>query len=390
VSLPSTSPDDGSTDTQHGAARGDALLIGAGIAGLTTAVALRRAGFAPKVVERRSELPRGGGAILMWSNALNAFASLGLADAVAAIGTPIERTEFRSWSGEVLSSLPIGDLSRKAGAPSLVVHRESLLELLAVAVGHENITFGRRCKSIEERGSEAIVTLDDGSVHTTRLLVGADGIDSAVRKLVLDDGPPRETGHLAWGGSTAIEQDTLALGVSSVTHGRGARIWFAPCRNGEVAWIAMASEHLLSRATTDGDHRARVAQLFVDAHRPISPLIASTPAERMFETRIRYRSPSDTWGRGPITLVGDAAHACTPDLAQSACQAVEDGIAAALRWYEAQRANRTRRVINLSRIAVAQGAEENPFLCWLRDRATPLLLQSVVQRQIWDLLSHRA
>ncbi|MEW6272326.1 MAG: NAD(P)/FAD-dependent oxidoreductase [Thermodesulfobacteriota bacterium] len=382
--------------------RADSLVVGAGIAGLATAVALQRSGFRPAVLERRSALPRGGGAILMWSNALNAFASLGLSDAVTAIGTPIEHTEFRSWSGELLSTLPIGDLSRKAGAPSLVVHREVLLELLAAAVGHENIFFSTACTAIDERGGDVVVTSSDGARISTRLLIGADGVDSTVRALVLHDGESRPTAHRAWGGSAPLQVEAPPLGVSCVTHGRGARIWFAPCRNGEVAWIAMASEKRVASSDPGESRAARVGRLFADAHAPIPAVIASTPEPRMFETRIRYRSPSDLWGRGPITLVGDAAHACTPDLAQAACQAIEDAatlarvfassdsVEGALRLYETRREARTRRVTNLSRIALAQGAEDDPLLCWLRDRATNLLTHTLVQRQIWDLLSHRA
>jgi 2-polyprenyl-6-methoxyphenol hydroxylase-like FAD-dependent oxidoreductase len=398
ATAPPGSPPGGS---RLGPAPADAIVVGAGIAGLTVAVALHRLGIRAKVVERRPALPRGGGAILLWSNALNAFSLLGLSDAVTAIGTVIDRTEFRSWSGEVLSSLPIGDLSRKAGAPSLVVHRETLLDLLAAAVGDESILFGRRCTAIVDQGSEVLVTLDDGESLVTPLLVGADGIESTVRRAIVGDDEPRSTDHRAWGGSAPIRQDALALGVSSVTHGHGARIWFAPCRNGEVAWIAMASERLLERSPSTQGRRDRVARLFAEAHDPIPAIIDGTPEARMFETPIRYRPASEVWGRGRITLLGDAAHACTPDLAQAACQAIEDAatlarcladagdVEPALRRYEARRTGRTRRVVNLSRIALAQGAEENPLLCWLRDRATDVLVRTVARRQIWELLSYR-
>lgn len=378
--------------------------MGGGIAGLSAAIALQRAGIDAQVFERRDSLRRGRGAILLWSNALNAYGRLGLGEAVAAAGTILEHTEFRAWDGRPLSTLPIGAMSRRAGAPSIAIHRERLLDVLAAGVGEEKIRFGRAAAGLEEAGAEIRLSFEGQAdpVHG-RILIGADGLNSRIRDHLIGDGPPRWGGHRAWGGTGALPlRGDAPVGTSTVTHGRGARIWYAPTKFGDCVWIAIVGDRLLP----SGGERLGPEPLFrafAGAHSPIPEILRSTPASEMFETRIRHRPTAERWGRGPMTLLGDAAHPMPPDLAQAAGQAAEDAAtlmrslqahsddwSTALRAYERERLRRRANVANLSRLALLQGGEDSALLCALRDLGTDILLRTVARRQLWDLLGHRS
>jgi len=371
-------------------------VAGGGVGGLAAAVALRRSGFGVTVFERRTEPWRDAGVLILWSNGLNALGELGLADAVARRGVTVQRLVFRSWSGRELVDLDIAAMSARAGAPSVVIHRRDLLAVLRDAA---RCRAGKRVTGVHDDGHGVAIDLEDGETFRADALVASDGMDSVVRRQLVGDGAPRDAHQRAWVGTATLEHPDLQPGETTVTHGHGARFCIASVRGPVVTWLASVNESRLHETGADGARALR--RVFADVHEPIGAILDATPAEETFHTRIRYRAPVDGWGRGRVTLLGDAAHPCTPDLAQGACQALEDAVALAreltrdrdvaraLRAYEQRRIRHANRVANISWIVQAQGAEESSLFGLARDLGTEFFLRHVAAREIDHLLNHR-
>jgi 2-polyprenyl-6-methoxyphenol hydroxylase-like FAD-dependent oxidoreductase len=337
---------------------------------------------------------------MLWSNALNALAQLDLADAVVRAGVPIDCTEFRSWSGRLLAWLPVGEMGRRAGAPSILISRDALLAILAGHVGADALALDHPCTGFAQGPDGVEISFTGGRRIQASMLVGADGLGSVVRAQLRGDEAPRDTEMWAGGGTATLDRDVLPRGVCCSTIGRGARFCIAACGEGEVFWVATVNQRRKGRPL-DMDDRDDLRRCFGDCHAPVPEIIAATPEETMFGTRVRDRAPMSSWGRGRITLLGDAAHPCTPDLGQGACQAIESAVVlgralaarndpeAGLRRYEDARREHAALVTNLSWIATTQSMRDDPVFCLARDLLTDVFLTRIATREIWKLMSHR-
>jgi 2-polyprenyl-6-methoxyphenol hydroxylase-like FAD-dependent oxidoreductase len=371
----------------------DVAIAGGGVGGLAAAVALGRAGKRVVVFERRTPPLRDAGVLILWSNGVNALRDLGVDAPVIECGVAVRKLVFRSWAGRALAEVDIGELSDRAGAPSVVIHRRDLLAALRAAAPCE---FGLSVRGFDDDADGVTIHLDDGSAVRADALVASDGMDSRIRARLVADGAPRQAYQRAWVGTADIDADELEEGVTTVTHGRGARFCIASYRRGTVTWLASVNDSRL----VDGRGAAGLRDVFRDAHAPIPAILEATPSSTTFETPIRYRAPVDRWGSGRVSLLGDAAHPCTPDLAQGACQALEDAVVLgrtvtqhadvrdALREYERTRLRHANRVANISWIVQAQGSEESSLYALARDFSTALFLR-MASREIEFLLSHR-
>lgn len=363
----------------------DVAIVGGGIAGLTTALALQRIGLRPRVFEKATELRSGKGGLLLWSNAVRVLDQLGVGERVIASGFPVRSTEFRTPARELLGKLPIDEMSAEAGAPTVFIHRATLMQILVEALADGTVAFDHECTGFSERADAVALALSGGRSAQARIVVGADGAGSTMLAHVVEKVPSTDAGVQAWGGTATLDRDALPPGVTYVTIGRGKRFCFAPCGEGRAFWFAAVNDLL-------GSHE--LAAHFAEFHDPIPRIIDATTTDEMFQTRIRYRPPAETWGSGRVTLLGDAIHPTTPDLAQGACQAIESAqvLAAALqhdgdhetalRTYERTRQQRTKRVAYLSWIATTQSMRSDPLFCLVRDAATEVFLRWVARREL--------
>lgn len=376
-----------------------AIIVGGGVSALATALALHRKDIESDVFEQSSVLRATGGALLLWSNAVRALRALGVEDAVMAVGARVERIEFRTSNGALLTTLRVGDLSRAADAPSLIVPRAELITILARALPPSAIHVDARFSGYAMREDGRVVaTFADGAERTADVLVGADGLHSTVRTRLRGHEPFRETEQVAFVGVTDAP-GALELGIPIATVGAGLRFWAGPLRGGGVYWYATVRE--FDGVSRDPNLAKRqLLDLFDGWHYPIEELIDSTVNDQLTRTVIVDCRPVERWGAGPVTLVGDAAHPCTPDLGQGACQALESAVslaallaerdvaaAEALRSYERQRMRRTARVTELSFVTAMQSAVRQPVACLLRDLGIKTLLARVAEPELRWLLT---
>ncbi|MFI1649965.1 FAD-dependent oxidoreductase [Streptomyces avidinii] len=315
------------------------MVVGAGVGGLATAVGLRRAGWEVTVLERRTAPERYGTAFGIHPTAQGALDRLGLGDALRARAVPYRGARIRRPDGRVLAALPLERIERRAGRPELLVSRPHLIDALLAGLdrlGGVRIAYGQR--------------LADPAALGADLIVGADGINSVVRDAYFGGASgPRPIGTVAWIGIAGFE-----TGLYGETWGAGRFFGMTPVEAGRTNWYATVPE-----ATT----AQQVREAFADWHDPIPRVLAGTdPATWIrYEMRHLYPALRTFVADGRIALVGDAAHAMTPNLGQGACTALLDaealtravsaagpaghaGLPGALRAYDIERRRSAQRV----------------------------------------------
>ena len=374
------------------------IVVGGGIGGLTTAIALRRAGLEATVFERAGELREIGAGISLWANAMKALKKLGLYDAVRTVGRPLRPGgELRSSTGEVFHEVSAAAMEEGFGDVSVAVHRADLQEVLLGALEpRDAVRLGIDFRGFEQDGDGIVACFADGREERGDLLVGADGLRSTVRARLLGDGPPRYAGYTAWRGVVELEDDPVPGRAGFEAWGRGGRFGLVKLGRGRVYWFATknAPEGEEEAAGRKGELLAR----FGGWHEPIPAVINATGESDIHYDGVYYREPVKRWGEGRVTLLGDAAHPMTPDLGQGACQAIEDAVAlaaclakegpveTALKLYEARRADRTAYVVRQSRRLGRLGQLESPLACGLRDAVLKALPRRLLKsRQLKDL-----
>jgi salicylate hydroxylase len=347
-------------------------IIGAGLGGLATALFLRQAGLNPIVYEHANELREVGAGIVVSPNMVRPLHKLGLADKLAAFAVRLEAAwEFRRWKdGQVLSVQPMGqECVRLYGADCYVAHRADLLTLLLQPLPRDLLRLDHRCVGVEQDDSEAQLTFVNRNgarmTATADVVIGADGIHSAVRRLVAPTENARFSGLCAFRCLVPAEHaPEMALRpVQTLWLGPGRHFVHYPISAGRtinVVAIVPAGAWRTESWTADGEIADLLTE-FKGWDERLRQLIASASSTKRWA--LYDRAPLERWTRGRVTLLGDAAHAMLPFFAQGAAQAIEDAAvlsaclgtadrssaALALQRYEAIRRPRASQVQVMSR-----------------------------------------
>jgi len=302
------------------------VIIGAGIGGLSTGIALRQAGYRVKVFERTRELRPAGAGISLWSNGVKVLNQLGLGERLAALGGQMDWMEYRTHTGELLNSIDLQPLIQQVGQRPYPVSRTDLQQMLRDAFGPEDLELGVQCVGVEEREGEAIAHLNDGRAVAADLIIGADGVHSTVREYVVGKPvEPRYADYVNWNGLVPFSED-LPSGNSWVIYvGDNKRASMMPV-GGDRFYFFFGAPMAQGTTVAPADRREELANLFQGWAEPVQNLIKHLNPLETNRLEIGDLDPLDRLVRGRIALLGDAGHATTPTLGQGACQALEDAV----------------------------------------------------------------
>jgi 2-polyprenyl-6-methoxyphenol hydroxylase-like FAD-dependent oxidoreductase len=352
-----------------------ALVVGAGIGGLSAAIALRRAGWSVRIFERAATPRELGFGLLVAPNAVAALRQLGAADDVIARGAAPARAEVRRPDGTVLKRADFPP-PEALGGPMVVALRQALHGVLLDAVGLDAIELGYEAASFTASETRVVLRLAHGQEVEGDLLVGADGAGSVIRRVLHpSEPPPRRSGLVAVRGAVHGVLDQLG-GLSAVYYlGPGIEAAIVRASDTGIYWFLSVAEELAPAGVTDP--AAVVAHLAPRFDRTFSAVTSATSEMRFDE--LVDRDPLPFWGRGPVTLLGDAAHPMLPQTGQGAAQAIVDavrlgaGLAGsssvddALRAYEVERRSRTAALVAQGRRTARIMRMTNPVANRLRD-----------------------
>jgi len=352
------------------------LIAGAGIGGLTAAACLIRAGHDVQIFEQAPQLTEVGAGIQMSANAMHVLNHLGLGEAISAMAVRPEAYVFRLHdTGEVISQFALaGEHLKLHRAPYNQLHRADFQQLLASQV-HERIRLNSRVTGFEEAPAEVRVRLASGETVRGDLLIGADGVKSAVRAQIAGAAQPVYTGDAAWRltiPTAKLPRDFMPP-VMSVWMGPGAHVVCYYLRAGALLNFVglVETDEVSEESWTARFPWEKLKADFAGWHRDIQTIVDLADRDECFRWSLFYRPPISDWSTRRATLLGDSVHATLPYLAQGAAMAIEDGavltraldmadVPEALQIYQRNRVERTTKIV--------EGSSGNRTLFHMRDQ----------------------
>jgi 2-polyprenyl-6-methoxyphenol hydroxylase-like FAD-dependent oxidoreductase len=370
------------------------IIAGAGIGGLTLAIALQRKGIDVTIVEQTPAIRPLGAGLVLAANAVKAFTEIGIEQEVLRAGKALKKLVIKDRRGRVLTSTDSEQISKRYGSvDNFTIHRADLHDVLLKQLQPGSILLGKQCVDFKQNPEGVSLNFQDGTVIDADYVIACDGIHSIFRRKLLPQSEVRYAGYTCWRAVIDKPMPGINMGETSETWGMGSRFGIVPLVNGKIYWFACLNAEANSapmRKYTAED----LLSHFGDFHEPVPSLIKNTRSEQLIWGDIIDLKPLKKFAFDNIVLMGDAAHATTPNMGQGACMAIEDAVVLAnlldthssiqdaFRKFERMRLARTQKVVKgswqLGRIAQL----ENPILAHLRNAAIRATPSSVAEKQI--------
>jgi 6-hydroxynicotinate 3-monooxygenase len=362
-------------------------IVGGGLGGLTAAILLGRAGYDFMVYEQATELARLGAGINLYANTTKIMKALGLLDSMLRVGNKAESWLNREWdSGRIYFSQPEAEWEEEFGAPHMHLHRGDLQSIMSNAVPADRIQFGKQLVGLDEVAGGMRLTFLDGSIADADLVIGADGVNSIVRELLLGVEAPTYSGFVAYRGIFP----TSALGDYKLPSD-GAKFWsddrhpaqedrhlimyYLTKARDEVYFVTGSPDPNWEGQSPVEVGQAEVLKHYEGFHEDVQRVIKACP--QISKWPLLVRKPLPLWSRNRIVLLGDACHPMKPHMGQGAGMAIEDAVVlvrcldasegdykAAFELYTANRIGRTSRVQALSNRNIWMRYPTDPTWCY--------------------------
>lgn len=377
-----------------------AAIIGGGIGGITAAIALDQSGIDFEIFEAAPELKPIGAGIVMASNAMQVFQRLGIERKIKEAGLEIVGAYSVDQSFQLISGLSVKEkVTPRYGIGSYAFHRGRLQQTLLEEIDSAKIHLNKRLLALEQRHDRVTLTFDDGTRTEADIVIGADGIKSSVRKNIFGEVPLRYSGQTCWRGMAnfSLSGDKALNSYEMWGKRKGLRFGFVPTAENEVYYFATLFTEPNGK-DEPGTAKRKLLDLYSVFGRHAVQLIEATPEDKIIRSDISDFVPIKQWWKGRIALLGDAAHATTPNLGQGGCQAVEDAfvIAKCLREYSSPeqafqqyqqiRIEKAVNIVNMSWSLGKMTNIGNPVLQSMRNGLMRLIPESTAIRQLDKIL----
>ena len=365
-------------------------ILGAGIAGLSTATVLEKLGFEYSIYESTKSMEPVGAGLGLGANAIKALKHLGIADEVIAKGEELESFDILDQKGRLITKTDTQRLNQQFGLNNFTIHRARLHEVLLKHIDAQKLHLNKRCISMKSHGNGLELYFDDESTHTADFLIVADGIHSNIRRQLIPNSEPRFAGYTCWRGVLNYPTEGLA---SSETWGKEGRFGIVPLDNDLLYWFACVNAKQNDQMLKAYGAK-EISERFESFHHPIPSIIAATQNHEIIWGDIFDLKPLPKYAFDKALLIGDAAHATTPNMGQGACQALEDAawlktllsnaqdLEEVFRRFEQIRLKRTHWITQQSRSIGKLAQLSNPFLVGLRNGLFRLIPERVNEKQL--------
>lgn len=337
-----------------------AIIIGGGIGGLTTAIALQQKGWHYEVYEAAPEYKAVGAGLLLGANAMKVYQQLGIAKALAPQGGHLEQLYIKDYKGKILQQIDNNLLEQQYGSRSLPIHRATLQ---AALLGYldQPVRTGKKCIAVTETTDGIIARFDDGSEAKGDILIAADGIRSAVREHYIGSKGYRYSGQTCWRTTVNMDLPAAERVITSEVWGRGNGIRASFMHvGGDQVYFWFTRRLPEGTPLTNEESLALIQRELAGFSGHMKEVVARIVPSQLIRSDLYDLAPIRNWHKGRVVLLGDAAHATTPNLGQGASQAIEDAYAladslsrhsdpeTAFRHYVSRRMARAHKIVRIS------------------------------------------
>lgn len=296
-------------------------IIGAGIGGLTTAIALKQKGFEVEVFESTPEFKKVGSGINLATNAMLVYKRLGIYDTIVRNAHISNSMNLRTKNLGFLTAINLTKIEKEFDTKTVAIHRATLHHILIQHLDDVNIHHHKKLKTLKQSNGKVELSFEDGTTHSTEIVIGADGIHSAVRKSIFNNTTLRDAKQICWRGISKAKINPKHKGELNELWSKGKRFGFVHITKNEIYWFALINKKKFINKNID------LQELFSDYYPPIKSIIEETPKKDILCNELWDLKPINKWYHNNVCLLGDAAHATTPNMGQGAVQAIESALA---------------------------------------------------------------
>ena len=363
-------------------------IIGAGIGGLTTAIALEQKGINTTIFEQAKKIKPVGAGIILANNAMQVYEKLGLKKIIEENGNPISSMNITKSNLRPLSKIDLTYFQEKHNTKNIAIHRGVLQQILIHKLKLTKINLNHKLTSITENTNGYYLKFENGKQIQSTTVLGADGLHSIVRQNIFPNNSIRNANQICWRGITEYELPIKFKSELNEAWGKSERFGFVQIAENKTYWYALKAFKKNKTEFSIND----LEQYFSDYNSIIKDIIKSTNKEQINIAEISDLKPTNIWHKENVCLIGDSAHATTPNMGQGACQAIEDafvlseclykyGTTKAFSEYQKLRLPKAHQVVKASWLVGKMAHLKNPILIGLRNQMLRLTPTSVNRKQ---------
>jgi len=363
-------------------------IIGAGIGGLSTAIALEQKGIKTRIFEQAEQIKEVGAGIILANNAMQVYEKLGLRKIIEENGNPISSMNITKSNLKPLSKIDLSHFEQKHNTKNVAIHRGKLQQILINKLISTEINLDHKLTSIVKNENAYDLNFENGNQIKSSTVLGTDGLNSIVRQNLFPNNSIRNANQICWRGITEYELPIKFRNELNEAWGKLERFGFVQIAQNKVYWYALKSFKKNKNEFSIHD----LEQYFSDYNSVIKDIIKSTRKGQINTAEISDLKPTNIWYKENVCLIGDSAHATTPNMGQGACQAIEDayvlseclskyGTTKAFSEYQNLRLPKAHQVVNGSWLVGKMAHLSNPILIGLRNQMLRLTPSSVNRKQ---------